>query len=162
MSPDEQKQKIERLEQENKALREKIAELERRLGLNSDNSSKPPASDGLKKKGQKRTKSLRAKGCRPSGGQKGHPGTTLEQVLEPNVVMAYPTPCICGKCGCDVSGAETAKILKRQVFELPVPKLIVTEHQVGVKNVPTVIIKCRVVFQSQSKHQLNMGQELKP
>jgi transposase len=32
MSPEEQEQKIERLEQENKALREKIAELERRLG----------------------------------------------------------------------------------------------------------------------------------
>ena len=29
--------------------RERIAELERRLGLNSGNSSKPPSSDGLKK-----------------------------------------------------------------------------------------------------------------
>ncbi len=49
MSPEEKDQKIERLEQEVKALREKIAELERRLGLDSTTSSKPPASDGLKK-----------------------------------------------------------------------------------------------------------------
>ncbi|GEM_PF-6169747 len=40
----------------NKAL-VRIAELERRLGLNSFNSSKPPSSDGLVKK----TKSLREK-----------------------------------------------------------------------------------------------------
>ena len=61
MSPEEKDQKIERLEQEVKALREKIAELERRLGLDSTTSSKPPTSDGLKKSNQSRTKSLR--GC---------------------------------------------------------------------------------------------------
>lgn len=31
------------------ALLERIEELERRLGLNSSNSGKPPSSDGLKK-----------------------------------------------------------------------------------------------------------------
>ena len=35
----------------------RIAELERRLGLNSSNSSKPPSSDGLARK----TQSLREK-----------------------------------------------------------------------------------------------------
>lgn len=30
-------------------LEKRILELERRLGLNSDNSSKPPSSDGFKK-----------------------------------------------------------------------------------------------------------------
>lgn len=109
------------------------------MGLNSENSSKPPASDGLKKKGKKRTNSLREKGLRPSGGQKGHPGTTLQQVLEADEVMIYLAPCVCGKCGGDVSVEESAKILKRQVFELPVPRLIVTEHQVAVKECP----KCR-------------------
>ena|SRR2546421_9602668 len=47
---------IERLLRENAAMKElierlqsKIAELERRLGLDSSNSGKPPSSDGLKK-----------------------------------------------------------------------------------------------------------------
>jgi transposase len=47
---------IERLLTENAALKElieglqsRIAELERRLGLDSSNSGKPPSSDGLKK-----------------------------------------------------------------------------------------------------------------
>jgi transposase len=49
--------------------------------------------------------------------------------------MVHPAPWVCGKCGGDVCGEEV-KILKRQVFELPVPKLIVTEHQVAVKECP--------------------------
>lgn len=87
MSPEEKDQKIERLEQENQELRQKIAELERRLGLDSQTSSKPPSSDGLKKSDKIRTKSLREKGKRPSGGQFGHVGQTLEQVLKPDHIV---------------------------------------------------------------------------
>ena len=50
MTESEKDQKIIALEKENKALRVRIAELERGMGLNSENSSKPPSSDGLKKK----------------------------------------------------------------------------------------------------------------
>lgn len=143
MSPEEKDRKIERLEQENEALREKIAELERRLGLDSHNSSKPPSSDGLKKKATIRTKSLREKGKRPSGGQLGHQGQTLEQVLQPDNVVEHPTPCLCSSCGCDVSQIEVEKIIKRQVFDLPCPRIIVTEHRVAVKECP----KCKVHIQ---------------
>ena len=38
----EQEQTIIALEKENQALRERIAELERRLGIDSQTSSKPP------------------------------------------------------------------------------------------------------------------------
>src|SRR6201989_128457 len=50
------------------ALRAHIAELERRLGLNSSNSGKPPSSDGLKK--PPRVTSLREPSDKSSGGQK--------------------------------------------------------------------------------------------
>jgi hypothetical protein len=62
------------------ALRAHIAELERRLGLNSSNSGKPPSSDGLKKPG--RVSSLRERSGKKPGGQKGHKGETLRQVIE--------------------------------------------------------------------------------
>src|SRR5688572_18893671 len=63
-----------RLRTENAALQETIAvllvrvtELERRLGLNSSKSGKPPSSDGLHKpQREPHTRSLRE----PSGGQK--------------------------------------------------------------------------------------------
>lgn len=143
MSPEEKDQKIERLEQENQALRERIAELEKQLGLDSTTSSKPPASDGLKKSNQKRTKSLREKGKRASGGQIGHPGQTLEQVLQPDKIVEHPTPCSCHECGCDMSVVEASKIIKRQVFDIPTPRIIVTEHRVTVKKCP----ECRTQIQ---------------
>jgi len=50
-----------------------------RLGLNSSNSSKPPSSDPNRKKGSNRKKSTNK-----PGGQKGHKGTTLEPVSDPD------------------------------------------------------------------------------
>ena len=97
MSQEEKDQKISELERENKALREKIAELERRLGINSETSSKPPSSDGLKAK--KRTKSLREKGKRKSGGQKGHLGQTLEQLEKADHIINHQPVCKCVECG---------------------------------------------------------------
>ena len=47
-------------------LKARVAELERRLGLNSWNSGKPPSSDGLKK--PSRVISTREASGRPSGG----------------------------------------------------------------------------------------------
>jgi transposase len=78
------------------ALKARIAELERRLGLNSSNSGKPPSSDGLKK--PPRVRSLREPSDKPSGGQKGHQGETLRQVTEPDrIVDHYPPSCTaCG------------------------------------------------------------------
>jgi transposase len=74
------------------ALTAGIAELERRLGLNSRNSGKPPSSDGLKK--PPRTRSLRQPSGRKPGGQKGHKGETLRQVAEPDATVDhYPAAC---------------------------------------------------------------------
>ena len=85
-------QLIEVLRAENAALKARISELERRLGLNSSNSGKPPSSDGLKKPA--RVSSLRERSGKKPGGQKGHKGETLRQVTDPNeVVNHYPPAC---------------------------------------------------------------------
>jgi len=49
-----------------------------KLGLNSSNSSIPPSQDPRRKRGGK------GNGERKPGGQKGHPGTTLEPVKDPD------------------------------------------------------------------------------
>ena len=109
------------------ALKARIAELERRLGLNSSNSGKPPSSDGLKK--PPRVSSLREPSDKPSGGQKGHQGETLRQVTEPDrIVDHYPPSCTA--CGAPVTPAMSAGHSARQVFDLPEPAaLVVTEHR---------------------------------
>lgn len=68
----------------------RLAELERRLGLNGSNSGKPPSSDGLEK--LPRVRSLRVRTERKSGVQEGHPGKTLELSATPDVVVShYPS-----------------------------------------------------------------------
>jgi|GEM_PF-4358350 len=74
MRLEEALQRIAELEAENQALRNRLAEIERRLGLNSQTSSKPPSSDGFGK-AQRRTQSLRGKSKRASGGQLEHAGS---------------------------------------------------------------------------------------
>ena len=75
---------IAALRAENASLKARIAELERRLGLDSSNSGKPPSSDGLKKPA--RVNSLRERSGKKPGGQKGHKGETLRQVADPDEV----------------------------------------------------------------------------
>ena len=126
-----------RLRAENAALKEtiavllaRVAELERRLDLNSSNSGKPPSSDGLHKpRREPRTRSLRERSGKPPGGQKGHKGETLRQVDAPShTVEHYPEAC--PACGSALSGAMSTGYGARQVFDLPEPRpLTVTEHR---------------------------------
>src|SRR5229473_7545927 len=76
-------------------LQTHVAELERRLGLNSSNSGKPPSSDGLKKPA--RVRSLREPSGKKTGGQKGHKGETLRQVAEPDIIVDHFPP-TCATC----------------------------------------------------------------
>src|ERR1700676_1331115 len=98
------------------ALRAHIAELERRLGLNSSNSGKPPSSDGLKK--PSRVRNLREPSGKTAGGQKGHPGKTLLQVEAPDVVVDH-YPEACARCGAALTAAMATGHGARQVLDLP-------------------------------------------
>src|SRR3954462_2807544 len=112
------------LRADNAVLTARLAELERRLGLNSSNSCKPPSSDGLKK--SPRVSSLRDQTGRKSGGQIGHPGKTLCRTDTPDATIDhYPAA-----SGEPLTAATAIDHVARQVFDLPEPKpLIVTEHR---------------------------------
>ena len=115
------------LRAENAALIGRLADLERRLGLNSSNSGKPPSSDGLKK--PPRVSSLREPSGKRTGGQKGHPGATLRRTEVPDATIDH-YPEACAACGEPLTAAMATGHVARQVFDLPEPTpLIVTEHR---------------------------------
>ena len=116
------------------SLAARLDELERRLGLNSTNSGKPPSSDGLSKppagkQKRRRTGSLREKSGRKPGGQKGHEGETLRQVAEPDAITDH-YPETCPNCGSGLTPEMSTGHGARQVFDLPEPRpLVVMEHR---------------------------------
>ena len=109
---------------------ERIAELERQLGLDSSNNSKPPTSDELRRKPT--PQSLLNGSKLPSGGQKGHAGESLKQVSAPDKIIIHQVK-ICVSCKANLTSIEAIAHIKRQVFDIPEQKIEVTEHRTAVK-----------------------------
>jgi transposase len=120
-------------------LQIEIAELRRQLGQNSRNSSKPPSSDSPFAKPA--PKSLRGKSGRKPGGQKGHPGSTLAQVADPDETLQHEPGC-CGGCGADLADAPQVGVERRQVFDLPPMRVKVTEHQLITRRCACGVTTC--------------------
>ena len=114
------------------ALSARVEQLEDRLAINSRNSSKPPSSDELAPPKPK-PKSLRTKkgAGRKPGGQKGHPGTTLCWVDDPDRVVLHDPPRECEGCAMDLERVELSHgCERRQLIDAPpLLALQVTEHQ---------------------------------
>jgi len=119
------------LQEQAQTLTKRVTKLEQQIGKNSRNSSKPPSSDGPAKP---RTKSLRKPSGKNTGGQKGHTGHTLRQVEKPDHFVKIPV----NSCSChaDLAKEPVIDYERRQLFELPEPKLEVTEYQGEIKTCP--------------------------
>ena len=115
--------------------------LEDQIAKNRGNRGKPPSRAGLGKK----TKSLRVKSKRPSGGQKGHPGKTLMQVSEPDYEVV-PELGSWPEWAGDLAGGRVQGVVKNQGFAVPPVQLEVTEHQAEVKGCPPCHAQVSAVF----------------
>lgn len=134
---------LDKSEAENAALREenraqaaqieqlalKIADLEKRLGRNSSNSSLPPSSDRERRPTEESpNRAARRAMARKPGKQPGAPGSHLAQVEHPDKVVLHSPEC-CGNCGRDLADAEVESVEVRQVFDLPAPTMTTIEHR---------------------------------
>lgn len=117
------------LEKENAALKEENIQLKARLKADSHNSNRPPSTDGLRKK-PALSKIEKSK----KGGQNGHKGNTLRMSPNPDTIEN----CSVNRCTCGYDLSQTVGniIEKRQVFDLPEPRLNITEYQIEEKTCP--------------------------
>ena len=84
---------------------------------NSSNSSIPPTQESIAARELRRTKSLRKPSGKPSGGQPGHKGSTLQSVSTPDRIIKHE-PAYCKCCGRSLDGVQYRKIRKTQVIDI--------------------------------------------
>jgi transposase len=105
----------------------RIAELERRQGMDSGNSSTPPSKEPLAAKARQkaaRRASLRERSKqRKPGGQPGHRGSGLEPERDPDRTEQADPPSQCRSCGAGLAGARQAGRGWGQVWDIPPVRL---------------------------------------
>jgi transposase len=110
-------------------LTARVAELERRLGADSSNSSRPPSSDSPYTKKPAKPRSSRERSGRNPGKQPGDPGVSRSLSDSPDrVIPIEPGPC--SGCSRSLTDAPVVVAERRQVVDLPpVPAPVITEYQ---------------------------------
>jgi len=108
------------------ALFARVEELERRLGMNSSNSSKPPSTDSPQTKKNSRKK----KSKRKRGGQPGHEGhnrdlVPVDQVDNLNIIK----PCTCERCSGINLEFDDSSPWRHQVWDIPEIRPFISEWQ---------------------------------
>lgn len=124
--------RVQALEAQVKEQASTIQQLRDQLAKDSQNSHKPPSSDGVKKR---RTQSLRSKSGQQVGGQAGHEGHCLRMSEQPDQVAVHVLS-TCPACACDLREVTPASYRRRQVYDIPPVRLEVTEHQAEIKVCP--------------------------
>lgn len=116
---------FEQLSKQLQPLAERVSELEEQQSKNSQNSSKPPSSEGFGKSVRpKKKKKGRARGGQP--GHKGHSRDLYPIERVDKVIEHYPHHCKgCGESLC----GEDASRYRHQIVELPPIVPVVSEHR---------------------------------
>lgn len=152
------KKRVKHLEAEVVVLKAEVKDLKNKLAKNSRNSSKPPSSDNDRKK--KSPKNMRNKGEKKSGGQEGHKGTTLKKSENPDFTETHKASDVCD-CGNKLNNVEVSGRESRQVFDIPEPKIEITEHIVDVKICPVCGNTHKGMFPEDVKAPVQYGSKIK-
>ena len=111
------KTRIKELEGEEPAEEDESSSSSEKPEKNSSNSSVPPSQESIAARELRRTKSLRKPSGKPSGGQPGHKGSTLQSVCTPDRIIKHE-PAYCKCCGRPLDGIAYRKIRKTQIVDI--------------------------------------------
>ena len=148
----ERVRELEQLQAEKTALRDEVMLLKGQLAKDSHNSSRPPSADRF----HRAPKSLRKKSGKKPGGQPGHQGHHLTLGDTPDHLEVHPVH-RCAHCQQDLSAQPARLPERRQVIDLPVKRLLITEHRVEEKQCPTCQQLTRAAFPAQVSAPIQYG-----
>lgn len=127
----EQNAVIEHYGEQMSNLSEQVKSLRDRLAKDSHNSHLPPSSDRFVRK----AKSLRQRSEKKSGGQAGHPGSSLPFSSAPDEIIELQVE-QCEVCQQDLHAVAACGRERRQVVDLPSPRVVVQEYRAEQKRCP--------------------------
>jgi transposase len=119
-------------------LEGEVAELKRRLGQDSSNSSRPPSSDSPYRRPSPKVSGMPdpQQPKRKPGKQRGTKGRNRRQVADPDETVRVE-PAGCEDCGTDLGEAQILRVYRRQVFEAsPPPPPRVVQYNVAERLCP--------------------------
>jgi len=154
---EQQSQTIQQLQQTIQQLNETIARLQDKNNKNSQNSSKPPSSDGFKKP---TPKSLRQASGKKAGGQEGHEGNhlSIESIIDETIKHM---PSVCEGCPHYDSCKGTACVSETRHVVDAVVKTHVTAHEaLLIKKCPFYGDVRKAVFPDNIKAVVQYGENL--
>ena len=109
----------------------RIAELERRLGMDSSNSGTPSSKEPIgakeRRKAERRdrnTPERERRKDRKRGGQPGHPGAGLSRDRDPDERKTADPPAECSGCGASLAGVSAAGSSWAQVWDVKIARWV--------------------------------------
>jgi transposase len=122
---------MQQMQEQTDGLMQQVKTLQDRHSKDSRNSSLPPSSDRF----VRQPKSLRKKSEKKSGGQPGHEGSSLQWSLTPDTVIDVHVE-QCEACSYDLHTVAVCHVERRQVHDVPAPRVIVQEYRAHQKQCP--------------------------
>jgi transposase len=111
-----------------RCLELRVAELERRLSMDSSDSGTPSSKEGIGAKAERKAREKKARQesererskDRKRGGQPGHQGKGLQRDPDPGEAKSAESPAECRSCHASLDGAEPAEPRWAQVIDVQI------------------------------------------